>query len=691
MGSENGVFQQPELHGDHTMKRIYLSLILLCILIAPVLAVTQYNLSNSTFTAIVFNGTAGNMSWTVPTGITSINYTVVAGGGAGGSHQGGGGGAGGVLRGTLSVTPGAIYNITVGDGGTAFIRSTLLDAGNGTNSSINTLVPVINAKGGGGGGRRDAGTGYGKPGGSGGGGGGSAVSQLGGANFTGQGFSGGNGFNAQGGGGGGGYLSNGSNCDSGGNGGTGGTGVGISIVGTFFNISGGGGGFGGTTSALGSYLYGGGNASLINVNGINGTNNSGGGGGGAAYSSADVRGGYGGSGIVILEYSSPVTPLVASFTQSVNPSVVGQAVTYTDTSTGPPTTWNWTLAGTSPTNTTQNAAYKYTLAGAYNIFLNVTNATGSWSNTSQTHTVVNASGMTPQDIWMEAQYLQTFHITDSSTGLPIPIVQIQDTSMQAFTTTNGTGYLTEPFGANVVTFVATGYTSRAVSYVFDSDASHDVQLAASSTSQQNVWYTPWQIRIRIVDFYGAPLPGTNVTASYIAQTLPSTDTSWLITAFGISSQVASDMVNSAKAMEGVTDDNGGLSFTMFKSLEYHLVIANSTSGVASTKNLYPSDQEYVIYVRTAGQTAVNNTLATRNATLPWYSLNSTYISLNMTYQDPSSCTSAITFRVWFRDNSTEVHNATQAVGTALVTDSHIIPKAPIGTEYLWGYNATTVC
>ena len=77
----------------------------------------------------------------------------------------------------------------------------------------------------------------------------------------------------------------------------------------------------------------------------------------------------------------------ASFIQSPNPSSVGQSVSFTDTSTGSPTTWNWSLTGAAPTNTTQNATYTYSTPGAYNIFLNVTNATGSWSNTSQTHTV----------------------------------------------------------------------------------------------------------------------------------------------------------------------------------------------------------------------------------------------------------------------------------------------------------------
>jgi len=385
-------------------------------------------------------------------------------------------------------------------------------------------------------------------------------------------------------------------------------------------------------------------------------------------------------------------PIVAAFTASVNPSTVNTAVSFTDASTGTPTTWNWTIDG-SITNTTQNAAYIFSTTGTHSVDLNVTNATGHFSNITHNQVVVSPSGFTQQDLWQTGHYTKTLKVTDSSSNAPIPVVVVTDDNGQSYTTTNGTAYFTEDAGAVVFYFAATGYVSKSMSYIIDGDSTDTVQMVASSGSpQQNTWYTPWQVRIRVVDFYGKPLPGTNVTASYIASTLPSTDTSWLVTAYGISSAVATDMVNSAKAMEGTTDDNGGLSFTMFKSLQYHLVIANVTAGVASTKNLYPSDQEYVIYVRTTGQGAANNTLAMRNGTLPWYSVNSTHINLNMTYVDTSLCTSQLIFRVWFRDNGTEVHNTTwSGFGASYVYDNHTVPKAPIGTEFLWGYNSTLIC
>jgi hypothetical protein len=53
-----------------------------------------------------------------PTGVTEVEYLVVAGGGGGGESSAGGGGAGGFRTGTgHPVTPGTPYTITVGGGG----------------------------------------------------------------------------------------------------------------------------------------------------------------------------------------------------------------------------------------------------------------------------------------------------------------------------------------------------------------------------------------------------------------------------------------------------------------------------------------------------------------------------------------------------------------------------------------------
>jgi hypothetical protein len=213
--------------------------------------------------------TVETTTWTAPIGVTTVEYLVVAGGGGAGNgfdNAGGGGGAGGmVLTGTINVTSGQSYTITVGDGGIGGANARVNNAGtDGENSVFGSIIAL-------GGGRGQ----------------GSRTGGLPGAKYTdvsaatgGAGSGGGNG------GKGGGGVINGFN-NSGTTGGAGGNGVSSSISGTSVTYGAGGAG---------------GNAGTQN-SGVNGTSNSGNGGraGGAAAASS-TGGGNGGSGIVIIKY-----------------------------------------------------------------------------------------------------------------------------------------------------------------------------------------------------------------------------------------------------------------------------------------------------------------------------------------------------------------------------------------------------
>ena len=116
-------------------------------------------------------------TYIVPTGVTSVDYLVVAGGGGGGKggdRGGGGGGAGGFRTGTLSVTPGASLTVTVGAGGAGGTSSA-----HGSQGS-SSVFDTITAAGGGGGGSESLGTAG--SGGSGGGGSGSSTTGAGSGN-----------------------------------------------------------------------------------------------------------------------------------------------------------------------------------------------------------------------------------------------------------------------------------------------------------------------------------------------------------------------------------------------------------------------------------------------------------------------------------------------------------------------------
>lgn len=269
-------------------------------------------------------------TFSVPSGVTTVDVLVVAGGGTGGNQHGGGGGAGGlVFRPAFPVTPGGSIPVTVGVGGTGSPSAPSIGGypdGYGRDSVFSTLT----AKGGGagvghigGGGRSPVGDG-----GNGGGGPSDPVNQPG---YTGTqpaqpGESGSYGFGNPGGLGHSGPSYG--NWNGGGGGGAGGagavsnynTGGGAGGVGRAYSISGspvyyGGGGGGGShwfTSVVGAGGNGGGGNGSTGHPGPNpgsgggaqgyaGLPNRGGGAGGSASASVNTCL-PGGSGVVIVKY-----------------------------------------------------------------------------------------------------------------------------------------------------------------------------------------------------------------------------------------------------------------------------------------------------------------------------------------------------------------------------------------------------
>jgi len=242
-----------------------------------------------------------NGNFVVPSSGTIGTYLVIGAGGGGGSKQnacGGGGGAGAYRTATSFAVTEQTYAITVGAGGAG---------GDGTVKGavgVNSIFSTITSDGGAGGSygaiNPDAYTGNGS-----GSAGGYGTTGTSGGTY---GNDGGDGapagyspyYGGGAGGGAGGAGANGTTTT----GGAGGAGTSSSITGSAITRAGGGGGgvvYGGTPGAGGS--GGGGAGGGPTSDGVNGTANLGGGGGGSGNSSAGL-GGTGGSGVVILSYTT---------------------------------------------------------------------------------------------------------------------------------------------------------------------------------------------------------------------------------------------------------------------------------------------------------------------------------------------------------------------------------------------------
>ena len=266
------------------------------------------------FKVVKFTAT-GSTAWTVPSGVTELEYLLVGGGGAGGggAYQrcgGGGGGAGGFFQSSATVSGGSTVTVNVGAGGQAVLKAV---GGDGESSTLSGAVSA-SVPGGGGGGYGDStntSIRRGRDGASGGGGGawyatGASVESSGGDGTTGYGSNGGKGeANASYPGGGGGGGAGAAGADHATNvPGVGGRGLASEITGEPLHYAGGGGGGAGKNATASGGLGGGGTGGYSG-SATSGEDGLGGGGGG---SNANNIAGNGGSGVVIIRYAVVTGP-----------------------------------------------------------------------------------------------------------------------------------------------------------------------------------------------------------------------------------------------------------------------------------------------------------------------------------------------------------------------------------------------
>ena len=111
-----------------------------------------------------------------------------------------------------------------------------------------------------------------------------------------------------------------------------------------------------------------------------------------------------------------ISMLSSSFTFTPSTPLVNQAVQFTDTSTGSPTSWSWTF-GDGTTSTAQNPTHAYTTAGTRTVSLTATNGSGS---SSATRTVTVVASVTASFTFSPASPAinQAVQFTDTSTGSP---------------------------------------------------------------------------------------------------------------------------------------------------------------------------------------------------------------------------------------------------------------------------------
>jgi PKD repeat protein len=248
------------------------------------------------------------------------------------------------------------------------------------------------------------------------------------------------------------------------------------------------------------------------------------------------------------------------------------------------------------------------------------------------------------------------------------------------------------------------YTQNA-SHIFTSSGSYPVLLRSSSpfgegspatlnvsvgTQQSQIqYYTQKQVRLRAVDAVGVPLVGALISVNYTASNLPSTDTTWLVTAFGVSQSVAEEMTNSSLAASAYTTADGSVTFVMFPALTYRVALTNATIGLSHVTSISPQDSDYTIHVTLPSQVPGNQTyMVMRNISLFVTEPTSTTVRFNLVYYDPAALTTSLTFNVTCWDNQTPMYYITFLPGAQVVADSNYTVPLVWGQEWRFWINAT---
>ena len=172
---------------------------------------------------------------------------------------------------------------------------------------------------------------------------------------------------------------------------------------------------------------------------------------------------------------APANTLVAAFNYSPVSPAAGQAIQFTDASTGGPTSWSWAF-GDGSTSTSRNPSHSYATTGSKAVTLTATNSAGS-NSTTRTLTI-------------EAAITADFAF---SPGSPVAgqVVQFTDTSAG-----NPTSWLWD-FNDGSTS------TSKNPSHSFATAGSHSVILTASAGSGSSV-------KSRLINVAAAP----SLTASF---------------------------------------------------------------------------------------------------------------------------------------------------------------------------------
>ena len=375
---------------------------------------------------------------------------------------------------------------------------------------------------------------------------------------------------------------------------------------------------------------------------------------------------------------------VASFTPVLSSGQSPLVVAFIDTSANYPVSWIWNFNDNTSVSTLQNPTHTFTEVGNHTVTMKATNAAGNSTATGYANVIV-PSGFNQQNLVMDPEFTLTINFVDSVTNLPIPVVTVIDTNGNNATTSTGQFVGTYNYGAVVLYFLSSGYTSQSASYVVDSNRVETVQLTKSTTPSATTWYTPKTVAFSIVDVYGNKLSGATMNAQYNSTTLPN-GLSDLINNYGMNTIAANNALNGTLIMTGSTDSMGVVVFTMMSTIKYDITV--TYGGNTNTYSFYPQESSYQLkfIVAVATDNIWNDLYANGNTKVWATEPDPANVTFRWSFQDMTSLTTRIDFYLKDADLNSTVYqtNVTSPVAGSIYQLNYTVPNTR-GKNYIaWG-------
>ncbi len=222
-------------------------------------------------------------------------------------------------------------------------------------------------------------------------------------------------------------------------------------------------------------------------------------------------------------YVTVTTTPVAAFSGTPTSGNAPLAVTFTDLSTGGPTSWSWNF-GDGGTSTAQNPSHNFTVAGTYTVTLTATNSCGSDAETKVDYISVSDAPCDPPVAAFTGSptngtYPLNVSFTDQSSNNP--------TSWSWNFGDGGTSTAQNPShsynaaGSYTVTLTATNACGSdgetKVNYITVTEPSQNnaLHVGAIEVTKETVfrWYRG-RARVRVLDQNGSPVSGATVTGTW---------------------------------------------------------------------------------------------------------------------------------------------------------------------------------